>query len=212
MIESKFKEWLWYWGESGTVCQIVISLFSETAGNGALSWAILLDKLAEICVANTWDDPENGFPDPYVTVSQVVEARITPASKPLDNKQFFGMSYHLAPLVYHAVRLDRRIALNELWKMVSKIYCCEYEPRNSWHYLLWRSDDGKEKGWYFNRAQSWSELKRIAEKTENSLPKSLKDNPAFLYPLLLVYPHRLTTEALTLAHESAISRFKGDKV
>jgi len=205
IIKRRFKEWFWYWGESGTTYQIMISLFAEAAGKDSVFWDILLDKLVEICVANTSDDPENGFPDPYTTVNEIVEAKIPPARNPLDRKQFSGLSYHLAPLVHHAARLNKRIALNELWKMISKICCCEYEPTHKWHYLLWRSNEGQDKTWFLKKTQSWSELKAIATKNEGSLPEILYENPAFLYTLLLVYPHRLTTEALRLVHEKTMS-------
>jgi hypothetical protein len=205
IVQQKFKEWFCYWGESGTPHQLMATLLTEVAGNESLSWDILLNMLTEICETNASKDTESGFPDPYIPVDEIVEAQMPNRQYSLDKKQFSGFSYHLAPLVYYAARKDRRTALNELWKGVSKICVREYEPTLKWHYLLWRSDLGKENTWFFERTQSWSKLKGQATKIVDTLPRIVYDNLEFLYYFLLVYPHRLTPEALRLLHEKAIS-------
>ena len=85
----------------------MICLFTEVAGRDSTSWDILLDKLAEICVANMSDYSESGFPDPYTTVNDVVASKIPPPTSATDRKKFVPLSYHLAPLVYHATRLNK---------------------------------------------------------------------------------------------------------
>jgi hypothetical protein len=205
-IESKSKEWLWCWGESATPYLLMLCLFAEAAGSDSTAWNILLDELAEICVANVLDDSENGFADPYTTVNDIVASKIPATATPSDRKKVMRISYHLVSLVYHATRLDRRIALNELWKMISKICLCEYVPTNKWHYLLWRSNEGGEKPpSFFDRTQSWSGLKKAATMNDGSLPDILYQNTDFVFPFLLVYPHRLTPEVLRIAHETAMT-------
>jgi hypothetical protein len=119
------------------------------------------------------------------------------------NKELSGSGYHLATLIFYAAMLDKRTALNELWKKLSKIYLREYKAKYRWHYFIWRSNEGTEVGRFLNRTQSWSQLKELAAKREDTLPRILYDNPTFLFFFLLVYPHRLTPEALRLLHAMA---------
>lgn len=208
IAQQRFEEWSWYWGESGTPHQLMVSLLAEIGGSEEFSWKILLNLLAEICERNASEDTESGFPNPYVPVDEVVEAQMPDEQLSLDMKQFSGFSYHLAPLVYQATRRGKRVALNELWKRVSRIVVREYEPTHKWHYLLWRSDLGKERVWSFERTQSWSKLKELATKRTDTLPTRVAENPEFLYYFSLVYPHRLTSEALRVMHEKAASSAK----
>ena len=141
--------------------------------------------------------------NPYISVEKIIDTRMPFQQHSLKREEFSGFGYHLATLVYYATMLEKRTALNELWKKLSKIYLREYKAKHRWHYFIWRSDEGGEVGWFLNRTQSWSQLKELAAKMENTLPRILYDNPEFLFYFLLVYPHRLTPEAFRLLHAKA---------
>jgi len=207
IVQQNYKKWLWYWGESGTPHQIMVSLLTEAAGDESLSWNILLEMMVEICEKNT-NESESGFPDPYTPLHHIVEAQMLDRLYPSDTKQPPGFSYHLAPLVHHAVRLDKRTPLNELWKGISKIAIREYHPAHKWHYLLWRSRLGRDDTRFFERTQSWTKLKEIATSSADTLPAIVQSNPEFLYYFLLVYPHRLTSEALRIIDDKTASSAK----
>jgi hypothetical protein len=201
-ILQEKSDLLCYWGESGTSYLAMTSLLCEVAGKDALSWDIVLKMLAEICETNTADDGRLGFPDPYTPVEEVLMAKMPFHQPPQHPREPGRLSYHLAALVYLAVRKEKRIALNELWKKISRINLCEYDPAHKWQYLTWRSSQGKNRTWLFKETQSWSELKNYATSKSGTLPPILYDNPEFLYYFPLVNPHRLTSESLRLIHET----------
>jgi len=207
MVRQNYKKWFWYGGESATPHLIMVSLVTEAAGDAGLSWNILLKMIVEICEKNT-KESESGLPDPYTPLHQIVEAEMPGQQYASGNKQPPGFSYHLAPLVYHAARRAKRTALNELWKAISKTTIREYHPTHKRHYLLWRSRLGKDDTRRFERTQSWAKLEEIAASSANTLPTILQDNPEFLYYFLLVYPHRLTSEALRIIDDMATSNAK----
>jgi hypothetical protein len=201
VIQQKFKDWFWYWGESGTPFHLMASLFSQIADRD-LSWRIILNMLVEACNGNGSEGSEIFLSNPYVPVDKIIEARM-PFQQHSSNKELSGSGYHLATLIFYAAMLDKRTALNELWKKLSKIYLREYKAKYRWHYFIWRSNEGTEVGRFLNRTQSWSQLKELAAKREDTLPRILYDNPTFLFFFLLVYPHRLTPEAFRLLHAMA---------
>lgn len=207
IVQQNYERWSWYGGESITPHLIMVSLLTDAAGDASLSWNILLKMIVEICEKNS-NESENGFPDPYTPLHHVIEAQMPGQQDLSDNKHPPGFSYHLAPLVYHAARRAKRTALNELWKAISKITMREYHPTHNWHYLLWISRMGKDDWGRFERTQSWAKLQEVATSSASTLPTIVQDNPEFLYYFLLVYPHRLTSEALRTVDEMTTSSAK----
>jgi hypothetical protein len=203
IIERNSKEWLWYWGESATPYLMMTSLLFEVAGNDDISWNIVLGMLAEICERNEFGIDDSVFPSPYESLEETLMTKMPFGRSPLQKKKFVSLSYHLAALVFHAARRNKRTAVGTLWKKISTIRLCEYDPTQKWHFLVWRSRHGNERTWSFNRTQSWKELKELAIKKSDAIPAVLREVPEFAYYLLLVLPHRLTSESLRLVHETS---------
>ena len=206
VIKSNHDDWLWYWGQSATPYHLIISLFCESMNEKELSWSILLKVLADLSLQDVSDKSPSDFvsnmPDPYVQVEKCIGAEMKLPG--FERENFADLSYHLAPIVYFSVRRNKRTSLNELWKRISKTILCEYSPLHNWHYLLWRSNEGKEKTWSFDELpQSWKKLNELANQKDSTLPAVIYDRPEFLYFFLLVYPHRLTSESLRLIDECA---------
>jgi hypothetical protein len=200
IIQQRFKDWFWYWGESGTPFQLMASLFAQIA-DPDLSWKIILNMLIEACNEINSKDNEIFLANPYIPVEKIIDTRMPFRQHQLNREEFGAFGYHVATLVNYAAMLDKRTALNELWKKLSKIHIREYKPKHGWHYFIWRSNEGREVGRFLDRTQSWSQLIELAAKREDTLPRILYDNPQFLFYFLLVYPHRLTPEAFRLMHE-----------
>ena len=209
IIQQKSKDWLWYWGESGTPFHLMASLFAQIV-DPDLSWKIILNMLVEASNVVDSKGTEVLLANPYIPVDKIIETRMPFRQHSPNREEFSGFGYHVSTLVYYAAMLDKRTALNELWKNLSKVYIREYKPKHRWHYFIWKSDEGREVGWFLNRTQSWSQLKELATKREDTLPRILYDNPKFLFYFLLVCPHRLTPEALRLLHDEA-SQVHGGK-
>jgi hypothetical protein len=201
IIEQKFKEWFWYWGESCTPYLLMVSLFVQVV-NPVLSWKIILDMLIEQCNGHARES-EAFLANPYLPVDRIIETRMPFQQNSVNREEFSGPAYHLATLVYYATMLGKRTSLNELWKKLSKIHITEYEPKHKWHYFIWRSNEGSYHDGFLSMTQSWSELKKLATKMEGTLPRALYKHPEFLFYLLLVYPHRLTSEAFRLLYASS---------
>jgi len=206
-VQEKFKDWSWYWGESATSYLLMVSLFLEIAGDVDLCWQIILKMLVEICTEVDLNSSDNGLADPYIPVENVLDARMPYHENVVEERQSVrpAASHHLATLVYYATILNKRAALNELWKQVSKIVMREFRPKNQWQYLLWRSEEGKEETHLFNATQSWSELREIAGKNQDTSPSVIYDNVDFLSFFLLVYPHRLVPELFRRLHDKVAS-------
>jgi len=162
--------------------------------------------LAELCVGNVPNGADHiarGVPNPYVPVEDIIGTSMKLPGFHGDAKRFVGLSYHLSALVNLAARRNRRRALEELWRKISRIVLCEYEPKHKWHYLIWISKQGEEKTWRYDSPQSWSRLRELAMEKQANLPRILYENSEFLYFFLLVFPHRLTSESLRLVDEIA---------
>jgi len=204
VIKGNHNDWLWYWGQSATPYHLIISLFCEVMKESELSWSIMLKVLADLSLQDVLEksmpDFVSNIPDPYVQVEQCIGAEMKLPGF-IEREYAASLSYHLSPIVYFAVRRNKRTSLNELWRRISKTPLCEYSPRHKWHYLLWRSNEGKEKTWFFDAAQSWRKLNELANQKDSTLPAIIYDHPEFLYFFLLVYPHRLTSESLRLMDE-----------
>ncbi len=87
--------------------------------------------------------------------------------------------------------------LEELWPNITKIDFVEYKTDDPWEYCQWHTETGKLTVKRPNFPQSWAILQGEAANSDLSyIPKILLENPYVLLLFLIVYPHRLTKDAI----------------
>jgi len=197
-VKKHYGKNTWFWGESATPLFLTVSLLALESKDSFLSNQIIYDLIIQITSENNIRDGE-GIPDPYVSVSKIISHIYQLPDAEIDMGSFLGSSYHLETLVDILVRRNKRSLLNELWKYVSRIQNRGFEPDHPWALMLWHCSRGKEYGRFYNRTQSWKELRREPTGVRApGIPKILQENPGFAYYFLLCYPHRLSLYTMRL--------------
>lgn len=108
-----------------------------------------------------------------------------------------GNSFSLEPLLSILVRRNYRQTIRLLWSRISRIsfnsFCCS-EP---WQYYILKNSTGATVTRQPQHTQSWSVLRETYRNTDGAeLPSIVKSMPMFLLLLLMVFPHRLSTDAV----------------
>ena len=197
-----------YWGESASPYYFAMGLFLEKAGELPLAIDIYETVLKELSENNNLKNKTNGFPDPYYTVDEILEAEVDPETSKFSNYRFAGTSYTLKIFIDCLVRLGRRDLLEKYAYNLSYIQLCEFKPKIDWHYYLWRTMDGEDIHQPLTFPLSWQKLcAQVAEKPDlKNFPKQLVNDKRFPLLFALTYPHRFTTRlAQTILNTYLIS-------
>lgn len=198
---KRYKNDIWYWGESATPYFIEMSLVGYQLGDDAFSNDLLIDLVAKIMVENVSREGK-GFPNPYYSAEQVLTYLFNFPDKELASDSFLGSSFHVSAIIDMLVRRNRRTSLSEVWRNVSKLLLCEFKPDQPWKFLTWICLEGKQVDVFYDRPQSWKKLRDQAnDYSVPELPKLLLNNP-FSHLFLVCYPHRLTRESIKLVDNS----------
>ena len=189
-IKQYYKGKTWFWGESATPLFVMMSLLAFECGDTSLSNMIICDLIIEITSENNFRGGR-GIPDPYFSPNEIISHLYQLPKAEMDMSSFLGASYHLEALVDILVRRNKRTLLEEMWRNVSYIQKCEFNPQPSWKMFTWECKVGEQVERFYKNPQSWKELMDAATKKNGSdLPNTLLNNP-FSYYFLICFPHRL---------------------
>ena len=136
-----------------------------------------------------------GLPNPYYGVTDVLEAGF--GMKEIDFTGFAGSSYTLETIVLMMARRNRKKLLENNWRRLSHIQLEEFRVDNAEDLFLWRVETGLNCWKFPNPTQSWAELLKKA-KTPDLDTKIYQEYLELLRFLILVYPHRATTQIIGL--------------
>lgn len=109
---------------------------------------------------------------------------------------FVGVSYTLKSLVDILVRRDEKDFLTYNWRKISHNQYASFIPKSPIDILLWRINEGVNRTEFPNQTQSWRSLKAESKLTKDE--DCFLNNTGFLLLFLLVYPHRINTQRVTL--------------
>lgn len=195
-IDRFNKENLWFWGESATPFFVAMSLFVREYGNLSFSNTIISNLIAYIAEENRLRGGK-GVPDPYYSPEEIISS-LNQVGEAIEFEAFLGSSYHIGALVDILVRRKRRTLLDSLWKDISDMRMCEFNPTHIWKMFTWQCEEGEQIELFYERPQRWNKLVSEASDYDGSgLPKVLLNNP-FSYYFLVCYPHRLRRMTIKL--------------
>lgn len=202
LLQERLKETL-FWGESATPYYWMCMLFAEQDCNSNLAEGLAIRLVRDVAEANGESGTGRGAPNPYFSPEQAL--RLAYRFDELNDEQFGGFSYSIAPLVNFLSRRLRRQALSSLWHSITRISLLDYVPANAAEWYRWKSEEGLLNSCLVEEPQSWEKLRNEANTiATNSLPLSLSHRPGFLLWYVLVYPHRFAP-ATAKAIDDAVS-------
>ena len=98
-IKLFYKD-MWFWGESATSLFLMMSKICEKVGDRSFSNKIICDMAIDIVFRNRMEET-NGLPNPYISITQVINHFYGHSDEKLDLGTFSGESYHLARFGRH---------------------------------------------------------------------------------------------------------------
>ncbi|MEA2559760.1 MAG: hypothetical protein QOH06_1264 [Acidobacteriota bacterium] len=193
--EFKFLEFL---GEADWPSVLAITLFVERLG----SW-IEADRLLEIWASRVISAQANkelrGLPYPYWPQEKVLGRRIG-ALSPSEEEEFAGRSYTLMSALDMLVRRLCRQKVAHLWSGASRINECTFTPDVQAGWFVWISEEGVTTEEEQPLTASWKEWRESTANLDRaSVPNLLIENPQWILPFLLTFPHRCTRSMSALA-------------
>lgn len=183
----------WLWGESAIPYFLSVIWFLGR-GRGVGMEELLMKISFAIAHANS-ESEDDAFPDPYNQVDEVMRIRVLGEGKFDEN--FKGRSYTLEALIALVARRLRSRFLDHIWPAVTRVAFASFSPDSRGSFYEWTSREGALVTRHPRLTQSWRELLEESRLiATDSLPYQLVARPSFLLRFLLVYPHRVLTEAV----------------
>jgi hypothetical protein len=187
MVQHNLKI-LWFWGESAFPYFFNLIKYLELNSEYKLA-EFLLHSLFIGVVNENSPRKAIGLPNPYYSISDILEAILEIDANKLDFRQFSGVSFTLKALVLMIARRNGREILKDNWRNLSHIRSKEFKPDNIEDIFRWRIQEGTNHSEFLNATQSWAEL--INEATNVSdLPQLYTEHLDLLRFFILVCPHR----------------------
>jgi hypothetical protein len=185
------------WGEAAMPQFLATFWFFRQITATAEPDRLLASLIANVLAANDVEDSV-GLPDPYHKLEEVI-ARQQGILKDPYPENFKGRSYSLESLVHLYAKRGWRQGLKHLWPRITRLHYAEFRPPQSWQWCLWHSEDGEMLTIQPKMTQSWAELRDQAKSVNTSgIPKLFLRYPELLLMFIIVYPHRLTKDAVKL--------------
>ncbi len=185
---------LFFWGESSFPYFFSLIKYLELNNENQLAIS-LLDRIFGIIVKSNSAECRTGLPNPYYSLTDVLEAGF--GMKEIDLTGFAGSSYTLETIILMMARRNRKKLLEDNWRRLSHIQLEEFRVDNAEDLFLWRVETGLNFWKLPNPTQSWGELLQKA-KTPNLGAKIYQEHLELLRFLILVYPHRATSQIIGL--------------
>jgi hypothetical protein len=197
-IEDQFDN-MWFWGESSTPHFLAMSILLEKYGDESFSVNILTDMLNKLVLENNRYSGD-GFPDPYLCLTDVLEIEYGVFPEEVDKSSFVGYSYHLDPIVKLFVLKCKKSILEAVWKGISYILHSMFVADTFEDFFLYRCKKGNHNEFFYEIPQSWSKLKQISKEKITSIPPILLEISHYIFYLLLIYPHRLNEDIIKILY------------
>jgi hypothetical protein len=189
------------WGESAIPYLFLVALETEQNCRAGAAEGIAIQLMREISGVNGQSATGRGLPNPYYSAEEAL--RLNYGLDFLNQEQFVGLSYCIAPLIDFLARRWRRQALAALWFSLTRISLVSYVPSSPSEWFRWKSTDGVLDSHLAGEPQSWQALRQGAETTAlTGLPPALISRPAFAPWFILVYPHRFTPATAKLIEDA----------
>lgn len=192
--ETRYMKFL---GESDWPSALAMALFMESRG----AWRDA-DKLLEIWanrVISAHASDLKGFPSPYWLQEKVLLKNIGCLS-PHEEEDFRGQSYTLMAALDMLVRRLCRQKLSYLWRSASRISECRFVPDHQADWFVWTCEEGVTLEIEHPLTVSWKEWRASAAVIDGeSVPRMLIENPNWILPFSLTFPHRCTRSVSALA-------------
>lgn len=132
---------LLFWGESAFPYFFSIIKYLELNGEGHTAQS-LLENLFQSVVNKNSHRGQIGLPNPYYSVTDVLDAVLGTDTEKIDFSQFAGSSYTLETMVLMLARRNAREVLERNWRKVSHIHFNEFKPDNVEDTFVWRTKEG----------------------------------------------------------------------
>jgi hypothetical protein len=198
-IFAKNISLLLLWGEASVPFFVSISLAIELAQQSALAEDILIGITKSICVKNGLQST-SPLDTPYEDMDGSLKQMIgLPTEDVRDPRTFVGFSYSIEALVEMIARRLRKQALRMLWRDITGLTYCKFQPPEKWRWFLWRNQRGLLRTHLPKHPEKWEELlRRSTERQATSLPLAATSNAWFLPFFLLSHPHRFDVDSAAL--------------
>jgi hypothetical protein len=170
------------------VVSIILFIEREASSTAAETW---LHNWIEIVLRHNRGDKALGFPSPYWLQEKALAMRYGKLP-PGDVESFRRHTYTVHSALDMLVRRLCRRAVGSYWKRVSKMTFCDFTPDQPSDWFRWRCKEGESRMALFPLSMSWAAWREAAATVRRtSIPRTLIDNPDWLLPFALVFPHRV---------------------
>lgn len=182
------------WGDAAFPQLLALFFFVNQVGRPNESDRLLFGLIDGICSSHKHEGAL-GLPDPYHSLAEVVSMNVGLINRE-DTENFKGRSYSLGPILQLCARRGWRQALAQRWPDISRIDLAEFNVNAPWQYCQWHCEEGRLRIAAPGAPQSWTDLRDKSRQVDPSgLPQILRNRPWLLLLFLVVFPHRMTTEA-----------------
>ena len=157
-----------------------------------------LSRWIETVLRHNRGEDSSGFPSPYWSPEQALALRYGKVA-PDDRESFRRHTYTVHSALDMFVRRCCRRAVRGYWRRVSKLTFCDFTPDSASDWFHWHCKKGDTRMALLPLSMSWAQWRRdIGEVSREGLPKVLLDNPDWLLPFALVFPHRVNRRVSAL--------------
>lgn len=156
---------------------------------GALN---IVNWIKKIQRHNFGENPK-GIASPYWLHQEIIELEAG-LKLPHEKENFAFHSYSSLSALDMLVRRFYRSNVRTWWPDMSKITFTEFKPRNMHSWFLWNNrDEGKLRMIVPPETVSWKKWRnKVMTLSSTKIPPILLDNPQWILPFALTYPHRVT--------------------
>lgn len=215
LIKENIK-FLWFWGESAFPYFFFLIKYLELNNEDQIAKSLLNSLFLNIISYNS-NNSQNGLPNPYYNVNDVLLAVLGIDVSKIDFKEFVGSSYILETISLMIARRNDRELLENNWRGLSHIQLREFRPEKIEDTFLWHVEHGTNYSKFLNATQSWAKLKEKAQNL-NNVSNLFSEHYKLLHFFILVCPHRinkfiigLLDKKTNLYKDEKVSKAKGQK-
>jgi len=183
------------WGEAA-IFQFILYFWYFKKINPTRDPDDLLADLINVISKLNAPDSAKCLANPYYEANDILPYKLGLEKEDI-GVNFESQSYTIEGLINLYVRLNWKQSMKLLWPDATRISFIEFEPKYKWHYYRWHNEEGTYKTVIPRIPKTWDELKKESFESEGKLlPTTLKKYPLFVLLFLLVYPHRVNSQAL----------------
>lgn len=189
------------WGESAIGLHLMIFWYWKSIDATQAPQNFLINIFKALVETNLPDN-KNALAPPYYEAHDIIREYLVEENSEITEYSFAGASYTLEALLLLLVRYNWKQTVKMNWPDVTRIIFRSFEPKEKWHYFLWRSELGTNINQVPIIPCSWNQLKeKTANKRDEEIPKIFIDDPVLLMIFIFSYPHRISTDVVLYLDE-----------